>query len=364
MVVSYVSSFLRGFCSRWRLCITSLLSSRPARAVVATQHAHEPGELVQDSDPGLDSGIRLGPLQVQEEHVVHVRGLLHDADRVGSVGPVVHPAHPHPAALECPQRPEEVCRPPLQGEGHRRLLPGPVAAAQRQLLVAVDVGAGRLVLEVALEDLQPELPCGHLAPDNRGVADPVLRHPLGGGGRVGRLLDLQAEAAEALAAVGEGLGGEEAVVDGEDEFADDADAGVADKKVEIAVDGPVEGVLHGGDGAVGGAVLERGERVLHVRAGEEGKTPGVLRRRGGVEGGSGGLLAVGAADALVDDAEGAAGRARVGEGRRAVPTVVLAVDALEAGHGHLEAEAGRDLLGDLQRRSNSGAATHPSPLLV
>lgn len=118
--------------------------------------------------------------------------------------------HPDSSALEGPHGLEKIGYTFFQRKGHRGFVGSTAgswwrraclwAQAQTQLEEAVIVTGP--VLEVAFQDLEPEL-CGRdLAPDDGGLGDPVLGHELGGFGSVGNLLDFHAQSSESLRTVG------------------------------------------------------------------------------------------------------------------------------------------------------------------
>lgn len=290
---------------------------------------------------------------------------------------MVYPSDPDSPTLEDPHGPEEVRDPSLQRERHSGLMiflviiiklrfndDGSGRAGESKLEEPVEV-AGE-VLEVVFEDPQTELVGGDLAADDGGVGDAVFGDEAGSVGGAGDLLDSEVEGAEAVPAVADGLGmaddaaeggaralreREEAVVDGEDELADDTYAGVAKEEVEVAGDGTVDGVLGRDDGAVGDAVLQGGEGLLHLGAGDDQRW-GLLPGGGRGEGFCGRLLAVGAPAALVGHADRGAFAVigRVGGRGRGVAARGLAEEAFEIGDRDLEAQLGGHVLGGPQRR--------------
>eukprot|EP00268_Persea_americana_P058205 TRINITY_DN7020_c0_g1_i1.p2 TRINITY_DN7020_c0_g1~~TRINITY_DN7020_c0_g1_i1.p2 ORF type:complete len:320 (-),score=41.53 TRINITY_DN7020_c0_g1_i1:261-1220(-) len=185
----------------------------------------------------------------------------------------------------------------------------------------------RVVLDPVRKDLEPVQIRGTGASDSGRVAEAVGRNEFGRAGRVvhGLADDVEAELGEGQLALREGLGvaddageillpdareGEETVVDGELDLADDVEA-VAEEEVVVAVDAAAERVLDGEDGAVGDPELDGLESDLELVA-RDGLAVGV--------GFAGGGLTVGTGDALVGDAELGAmhrGGREVGDGEGA-----------------------------------------------
>jgi hypothetical protein len=306
---------------------------------VASQHPEEGGVLLDLGERVLRADVGHGRLEVDVEHVLEVLGradvgVVDEPDGPVPVRPALNLGEADVAEGEGGEHLEEHGCALLVLREHDAGLEGAVGARDDGVPRQHDEArhVPRVVLDAVGEDLQVVEVGGARRGDGGGVPERGGRDVLGGARGVveGLARHVEAHGVERELALRERLRvgddpgeqvlahpgeGQEAVVDGELDLADDVKA-VAEEEVVVAVDAAAEGVLDGEHGAVGDPELDGLEGDLELVAGD-----GVAARVRLAGGG----LAVRARHALVRDAQLAAVHRRWGE-------VADAERALQVGH--------------------------------
>ncbi|GER57100.1 myb-like transcription factor family protein [Striga asiatica] len=294
---------------------------------VTAKYPKERGELLHLRQRVLRPRLRQRGLEINIKHVLEVLGrphvcVVHKPYRPVAVGPRLYLGQADVAEGERRQHFEEDAGPlPLVRE-HDARLERPVRPRHDRLPGQHHKPGHvpRVILDPVPKHLQPVQLRRTRRRDRRRVPEPVrrdvLRRPRGVVNRLTR--HRQSHLGQGVLALGKGLRvayhagevlapdareGEEAVVDGELDLADDVEA-VAEEEVVVAVDRAAQRVLHREDGPICDPELHRLEGHLELVAGD-GLAAGV--------GTAGGGLAVRAGDALVGHAEAGPVHRRRGE---------------------------------------------------